>query len=229
MKNAVTILKHFEAATREMSADQYFTVSKLIPIARSLQQLTAEACTTRSIKTLGDELCLQMRRRFLNMESHHILAASTLLDPRFKKLGFVDMSAADLCTRRLTDEIAGKAPSEMEASEATQRAEERGTESLWHAFDQHVAEVMTKRTSTSDAVIEMHQYIQHKMIERKECPILWWKEIVNTILVCNSLQRSIYSLPSERLFSKAGELVSARRSRLKPKHVNAYLFLNKNM
>ena len=175
MKNAVTILKYFEAATREMSADQYFTVSKLIPIARSLQQLTAEACTTRSTKTLGDELCLQMRRRFLNMESHHILAASTLLDPRFKKLGFVDMSAADLCTRRLTDEIAGKAPSEMEeASEATQRAEERGTESLWHAFDQHVAEVMTKRTSTSDAVIEMRQYIQHKMIERKEYPILWW-------------------------------------------------------
>lgn len=42
MKNAVAILKHFEAASREMSADQYFTVSKLIPIARSLQQLTLE-------------------------------------------------------------------------------------------------------------------------------------------------------------------------------------------
>ena len=34
------------------------------------------------------------------------------------------------------------------------------------------------------------------------------------------------SVPAERLFSKAGELVSARRNRLKPKHVNTYLFLN---
>ena len=36
MKSAVALLKLFEAATREMSADQYFTISKLIPIARSL-------------------------------------------------------------------------------------------------------------------------------------------------------------------------------------------------
>ena len=124
MKNAVAILKNFEAATREMLADQYFTVSKLIPIARSLQQLTAGARTTT---TLGDELCLQMRRRFLNMEAHHMLAASTLLDPRFKKLGFVDMGAAEQCTRRLTDEIAGEAPGRMEeASEGTHRELKKG-------------------------------------------------------------------------------------------------------
>ena len=36
------------------------------------------------------------------------------------------------------------------------------------------------------------------------------------------------SVPSERLFSKAGKLVSARRNRLKPKHVNTFLFLNEN-
>ena len=142
------------------------------------------------------------------------------------------MSAADLCTRRLTDEIAGKAPSEMEeASEATQRAEERGTESLWHAFDQHVAEVMTKRTSTSDAVIEMHQYIQHNMIERKECPILWCKEIatLSSYATLSSKKYLVGTNNPRDYFTKAGELVSARRSRLKPKHVNAYLFLNKNM
>ena len=32
------------------------------------------------------------------------------------------------------------------------------------------------------------------------------------------------SVPSERLSSKAGELVSARRSRLKPEHVTTFLF-----
>ena len=36
MKSAVALLKPFEAATRKMSVNQHFTISKLIPIARSL-------------------------------------------------------------------------------------------------------------------------------------------------------------------------------------------------
>ena len=91
-----------------------------------------------------------------------------------------------------------------------------------------------KQTSTSNAVIEMRQYIQHKMIEQKECLILWWKENSHhypcmTLLAKKDLCIPVTSVPSERLFSKTGQLVSARRNRLKPKHVNTYLFLNKNM
>ena len=40
---------------------------------------------------------------------------------------------------------------------------------------------------------------------------------------------AVLSVPAERLFSKAGELLSIRRSRIKPKHVNMFLFLNKNI
>ena len=230
MKSAVAVLKHFETATREMSADQYFTVSKIIPIARSLQQLTTGARTTAS---LSDDLCLQMRRRFLNMESHHVLSASTLLDPRFKKLGFVDMGAAEQRTRRLTDEIAGEASVWLEEANSTEEASEEA-EGLWCAFDQHVADVTAKRTSTSNSVIEMRQYVQQKMIGRKESPVLWWKENCYNYSRLQFLAKKYLcipatSVPSERLFSKAGQLVSARRSRLKPKHVNTYLFLNKNM
>ena len=57
---------------------------------------------------MGDELCLQMRRRFFNIEAHRMLAASTLLDPRFRKVAFADLSAAEQCVRRLTGEMAGE-------------------------------------------------------------------------------------------------------------------------
>ena len=40
---------------------------------------------------------------------------------------------------------------------------------------------------------------------------------------------SATSVPSDRLFSKAGELVSHRRSCLKSKTINQVLFLNKNI
>ena len=49
-----------------------------------------------------------------------MLVASTLLDPCFKKLGFVDMGATEQCTQCLADEIASEAPGGMEeTSEAT--------------------------------------------------------------------------------------------------------------
>lgn len=36
------------------------------------------------------------------------------------------------------------------------------------------------------------------------------------------------SVPSERIFSKAGIVVSDRRSRIKPKNVDMLIFLNQN-
>ena len=36
-------------------------------------------------------------------------------------------------------------------------------------------------------------------------------------------------MPSEKLFSKAGEVIAARRSNIKPKNVDMILFLNKNL
>ena len=61
-----------------------------------------------------------MRQRLLNIEVHHILAASTLLDPCFTKAAFADMRAAEHCLRCLTGEMAGEMAGEMgEASEIT--------------------------------------------------------------------------------------------------------------
>jgi len=37
------------------------------------------------------------------------------------------------------------------------------------------------------------------------------------------------SVPSERIFSKAGQIVSQRRNRLSPKNVDILIFLNKNL
>ena len=98
MRRAVEILKPFKTATRELSAEKYVTASKVIPIARSLQEITARKSSTLK---LSDNLILQMRR-FTNMERHRILSATTLLDPHLKKIGFRDPGAADKCARCLT-------------------------------------------------------------------------------------------------------------------------------
>ena len=49
IKQALSLLQPFEAAMRELSADKYVSLSKVIPIAKSLQQLTATAVSASSL------------------------------------------------------------------------------------------------------------------------------------------------------------------------------------
>ena len=69
------------------------------------------------------------------------------------------------------------------------------------------------------------------LILRQDDPLEWWrnneaafpniKQVANKYLVILAT-----SVPSERLFSKVGELISAKRNSLKPKNVDMLLFLN---
>ena len=82
MKEALLVLKPFEATTREVSAEKYVSISKSIPLARFLQHLTSQQDTSNpSVKALADNL----RGRFTNIEKCHLLVIGTLLDPRFKR------------------------------------------------------------------------------------------------------------------------------------------------
>ncbi|XP_033725237.1 zinc finger BED domain-containing protein 1-like [Pecten maximus] len=62
----------------------------------------------------------------------------------------------------------------------------------------------------------------------------WWKENELfspriAVLAKHYLAVQASSVPSERVFSLAGELVSKKRSRMSPEHVDLFIFLNKNI
>ena len=59
LRAAVAVLKPFERTTTEISADQYISISKVIPLAKSLQHLTSES--THKDTTLASELTVQLR------------------------------------------------------------------------------------------------------------------------------------------------------------------------
>ena len=99
LEDTVTMLRQFEQVTREVSGEKYVSASKIIPISKGLQQVV---CATSS--SLSEAPVVQMRSRFLGMEENIIIAAATLLDPRFKKLAFGDLSAAERATSRIVSE-----------------------------------------------------------------------------------------------------------------------------
>ena len=252
MKELVEILKPFEAVTREVSSDKYISSSKIIPLARSLQKLTGfkGALSDKVYETLSGE----MRKRFLGIESHLTLAPSTILDPRFKKLAFGDDGAVDKVLRSIEGEMLAMATchsdkeiEEIEPDNITDQscmyALEEVTlevgncgsdEGLWQFLDERVAQTSQRCTPIVDIKLEVDRYMKMKNIERKDDPLNWWNFNSTVCPYLSQLARKYLSVPgtsvpAERLFSKAGELISTKRSRLKPKNIDIFLFLNTNL
>lgn len=103
---------------------------------------------------------------------------------------------------------------------------------LWHRLDVSVMEARTSQNATADATVEVQRYLSEPNIGRLENPLEYWERqqlIYPTLykLAIAFLSTPASSVPCERVFSKAGEVVSKRRNRLKPKTVEKLLFLNK--
>ena len=81
---------------------------------------------------------------------------------------------------------------------------------------------------------EFDKYLAEPPLPRQESPLKWWKENNTRFKVVSYVARRLLCMPatttsSERVFSTAGLTVTKLRSCLKPKNVDALIFLNKNM
>ena len=82
--------------------------------------------------------------------------------------------------------------------------------------------------------VQIKRYFEGRVVDRKEDPLDWWKRNGQQFSHLAVVAQRFYaipssSVPSEQLFSKAGELISQRRCQLKPKNVDILVFLNKNL
>lgn len=108
------------------------------------------------------------------------------------------------------------------------------TEGIWKWFDKRASEREKHRTEEIYASLEMHHYVEARLLPRKDDLFSFWKDHAAEYPRLSSLTKKYLctpatSVPSESLYSKAGELVSVKRSRVKPKHINTFLSLNKNV
>ncbi|XP_061734385.1 E3 SUMO-protein ligase ZBED1-like [Nerophis ophidion] len=237
IRQASDVLRPFEEATKEVSAEQYVTISKVIPlVCLLLQKVTTSADQGNS---LASQLAAQCKRRFQNIEHNHTLAASTFLDIRFKNIVFSDSANVDMIKSRIITEMQALACAETQstrheadatASTVTQEspAECSSSKGIWQEFDSHVLAFQSNRTANTYAYVEMRRYMEEKVIPRIEDPLVRWKKNENTFPMLNKVAKKYLgtiamSVPAERLFSKAGEIISQRRNRIKAENVNMLL------
>lgn len=104
---------------------------------------------------------------------------------------------------------------------------------LWLLLDNAVDQSRPSSSATADAITEVDRYLTEANIQRAEDPLEYWKmqKYLYPHLYSLALQflcTPASSVPCERVFSKAGEVLSKKRNRLSPNTVKQLLFLNKN-
>lgn len=157
MKEIITVQQPFEAVTTELSAEKYVSASKILPLARGLQKVTITNKSNGNCFHLCEKLMSQMKSRFANMEDKGVVAVSTLLDPRFKKIPFASESSIEKMSRQIIGDAAALANNEQQPTtpptdSATQIAT---TSAVWEYFDSQVTASVTDRRPNILALSEL--------------------------------------------------------------------------
>ncbi|KAM4546398.1 E3 SUMO-protein ligase ZBED1-like [Fundulus diaphanus] len=92
------------------------------------------------------------------------------------------------------------------------------------------------QSKTADAIAEeeMELYCRCPAVPLSEDPLDWWHRHKGTFPLLSRLAKTYLCIPgtsvsAERVFSTAGDVITAKRSALKPDHVDQLVFLHKNL
>jgi len=132
------------------------------------------------------------------------------------------------------DRIEVVSTGQQTAIQSVSRVSASSRENLLDYLQAKVTTIKSNTTDTSTAVTIIRQYMDLPYLNLNDDPVKFWK---NHYSVLDPLTEMAFkylcipatSVPSERIFSKAGQIVSQQRNRLSPKHVDILIFLNKNL
>ena len=199
---------------------------------------------TNTVSEMKDAMASNLHDRYSDKRQQLNLASA--LDPRFKELPYLSaeekedvFSSLSMEAVRVAEVIrAGVPPMDVPvpaARPAGQVEAVRGAVLCDVLGDAYVARSASVNMSLRDLVhSEIQQYRAAPTIDLTDNPLQWWCDNMYRFVNLANLARCILcipatSVPSERVFSAAGDIVTQSRSRLKPKHVDMLIFLKKNM
>ncbi|PIO11965.1 hypothetical protein AB205_0034750 [Aquarana catesbeiana] len=244
-EEVLQVLKPLKTVTSLLSTESSPSVSMILPLkTRILQSIVPsveDRIITRDVKTAIRE---DLQHRYTSPPTlQDYLHRSTALDPRFKSLSHMDPALRQRTYSDLTTEIVSSLGTED--CDAGQDAEPTGANMdsssppqkklvMAELFGETFATASKDNKTLADIKEEVASYLAANGITVDGDPLTWWKSNecryphITTMARCY-LPVPGSSVPSERVFSTAGDIVTATRSTLSPDNVDTLVFLKKNL
>lgn len=228
LKELVSLLGPIEELSKELSGQQYVTCSKSIPMKfcmlYTIQKYSAKTKIGEECKKM---LIKEIKSRFAELESNPILSIATILDPRFKKHYFGDPVACQSAISNI-ETLLEKYTIRTDAEDTRGNNQEEVEEgSVWSVHNTVISASTSNRDVTST---ELKNYLEEPATGLKTDPLLYWKNQTmyrNLSLLSEKFLCVVAtSVPSERLFSKAGLIMTPTRNRLGGEMLAELIFLN---
>lgn len=227
------LLKIFYDITNEISCEKFVSISKVLIFSKAMSDYVLVYCNDQSmpyeINSVANILHTKLKQRFNQFDDNDVVIQSTLLDPRFKKQGFVNDRKYEIAYESLSRKVQGisigKDSQEPEIN--TPYSEPAGSETIWKDFDSKVSKLSGGGHSTVAGILELDRYLAEPLLKRTADPLVWWHERKLLyprlyLLACRRLCIVATSVPCERIFSKAGLVLTDRRSRLNSRPTHLY-------
>lgn len=236
LKDLVALMSPVASVITEISGENYPTCSVIIPIIHCMTAAITNCVTATEIgKEFQEKLLKQINNKFQYLESTRILAISTILDPRFKRLHFKTALAASQAIQYIDSQlkkIVDCKKGERKENDQDINNMKNSTPNLWHFHDNLVMKNREMTDTDSESLsLELKQYLHQPVIKRSENAFNYWKSLKHAFPTLSKLALQYLSIistsvPCERLFSHAGNVKTDNRSRLTGEHLNILLFLS---
>lgn len=185
IEQILPILKPFNDITTEMSTEKAVTLSKVIVYCKIMINHISKHHAPPVISTylepvqqLVKKLHVEIYKRFGDIESSVLHSEATVLDPRFKKIGFNSITKYEYAVseiRRRTTAIASvtRVASDDNVSQSCHPDNITEDDDLWSEIDKEIKKTVPQN-STAQASIEVDRYLKEDLIPRKSDPLKWW-------------------------------------------------------
>ncbi len=235
--------------TDVLASEKQVTLSSLKPVLEHinneiLKDREEDCALTKQMKSvIREDLLMQLR---YTEEMKNVLNISSFVDPRFKGSFAENL---DDTIKACSDEamaLASHPDTEDPLASTTQSSESTSSTTTKKSLSGLLQQITSAKKNRSQASGHAMPSIQEKIdsevklylslpaISADSDPLAWWKAHVEEMQMLSKVARKYLcipatSVPSERVFSASGHILSPHRSRLSTENVNMLTFLHYNM
>jgi hypothetical protein len=150
------------------------------------------------------------------------------------KDGFSDDQKFKLAYESLVGNVSGINIRTASTAVDSDKTVTTGNSEIWEEFDKKTKKLTAECNPTAATTIELAKYIAGPMLPRTSEPLHWWNDRKALYPRLYTVVKKGFcvvatSVACERIFSKAGQILSEKRSRMKSSKLWMILFLNASL